>query len=273
VSLPRGTGIQVKYDARLKITELQRGALLEKRAYDENGNLILIDRTVGAIGRYVERREFSQINFLKKLTVENVEVEGSSVNLVTTFTPDDANRVATVELPGGEMKTFTYDHLGNVVTVNLGSYQEAYTHDLHGNLLTVTKGGGLVSTFEYDGHDRMKAAKHEADGGQETVAITYHDNSERKSLKVIDPTHGVVLDEEVTSVDSLGRPVQVKRNGDSGSEIIDYSYPITGNGASIIANGARDTTTVSYDGAGRTMSMVNSLASISYQPDGNGNVE
>jgi hypothetical protein len=126
-------------------------------------------------------------------------------DLETTFTPDSAFRVKTITLPGGESRTFTYDHLGHVTRMDIGGYFEEYTRHLHGNLRDVITKGDVVSTRSFDGHDRMISLKRKTDGADEETTVSYFGNGEQKKIITSGPIGGVVFEHEVTAVDALGR--------------------------------------------------------------------
>jgi hypothetical protein len=155
VTPSRGDGYtSIQYDALLQMTSFQRGAMQESRAFDENGNIKFLSRTVGGGRNYEETRTYTQNNFLMEVIVKNVEIDGGTTDVHTMFDPDPAFRVQKITYNDGRMREFTYDHLGHVKQTKTGNYTEDFTRDLHGNVLEMRIGGDLVRTMTYDGHDR-----------------------------------------------------------------------------------------------------------------------
>lgn len=272
VTPPRGTMIQMEHDARLQQTRMRRGSQDERTGYDENGNVVFVSRALGDGAAYEETREYSQINFLNKLTVRGVESVGGSGELVTTFTPDALFRVREIKLPGGEVRKFEHDHLGNVRQMELGSYKEVYGRDLHGNLTTITKGNDLVQEVEHDGHDRPVVIRNKTGGGgDEVTTLTYFGKGELKSRTVTGPVGGVVSETVVDDVDELGWALTTTVKGNQTNAEVSMNYRING-GRAVRMTGPVDTSTATHDAAGRPVSKVDSLRSVTLTPDGNGNV-
>jgi RHS repeat-associated protein len=272
ITLPRGAAIGNQYDERLQLTQMTRGGLTEKRAYDENGNVVKIDRTVGSGASRVEERRYDQINFLEEVKLLGVEVDGAPADLTTKFTPDAAGRVHEVTYPGGETKTLEYDDRGHLTKMTLGQYVEEYTRDRHGNLLELKQGGDVTRTYVYDGHDRLIELHKKLDTGEEVTTFSYFGAGELASLLVTDPMFGQVLGIEVMSTDEFGRPKNITYHGDTASSFANHSYSV-GSGGTITVQGPRDSTTTTYDAAGRVVSVSNSLRAVTFDLDDNGNVE
>lgn len=273
VTLPRGAAIGMEHDARLQRTRTTRGLQDERMGYDENGNVVFVSRALGDGAAYQETREYSQINFLKKLTVKGVETGGASADLVTLFTPDSVFRIKEMTLPGGELRKLTYDHLGNVTKTETGTYKEEFGRDLHGNLTAVKKGDAIVQEVLYDGHDRPFEIRNKTGtGGDEVTALTYFGKGELKTRTVTGAVGGLVAETVVTDVDEMGRPLVTQAKGNQVNAIVTTSY--TGNGGrTVTAAGPIDSFTATHDTSGRPITQVNSLRSVTMTPDANGNVE
>lgn len=263
----------MEYDDRLQRTKMARGAQDERTGYDENGNVVFVSRALGDGANYQEAREYSQINFLNKLTVRGVESAGGSAELVTLFTPDPVFRVKEITLPGKELRKFEYDHLGNVRKMELGTYKEEYGRDLHGNLLTLKKGEDIIQEVEYDGHDRPNQVRNKTGtGADEVTDLTYFGKGELKSRTVTGPEGGVVVETLVTDVDEIGRPLVTEAKGDQVNASVTADYRGDG-GRKVTATGPVDIFSSTHDAAGRPVKQVNSLRSVTLTPDANGNVE
>jgi RHS repeat-associated protein len=273
ITLPRGAPIAMEYDDRLQATRMTRSSQDERKGYDENGNVVTLSRVLGDGAPYEELREYSQINFLNKLTVRGVESAGGSGDLVTRFTPDPLFRVKEINLPGGEKRTLEYDHLGNVTKMELGTYKELYGRDLHGNMVTLKKGDDIVQEVEHDGHDRPVEMKSKTGtGGDEVTDITYFGKGEMRTRTVTGSFGGVVSEVVVTDVDELGRPLVTEAMGNQVNARVTSDYKGNG-GLTVTANGPVDTSASTHDAAGRPRTQVDSLRNVTLTPDANGNVE
>jgi RHS repeat-associated protein len=272
VTPPRGAAIAMEYDDRLQRTRMTRGAQDERMGFDENGNVVFVSRALGDGANYEEIREYSQINFLNKLTVRGVESAGGSGDLVTRFTPDPVFRVKEMTLPGGETRKLFYDHLGHVSRMELSAYKEGYGRDLHGNLLSLTRGGDLVQELIHDGHDRPVEIRNKTGtGGDEITALTYFGKGELRTRTVTGPEGGLVAETRVTGVDEIGRPLVTEAKGDQANASVTVDYRGEG-GRKVTATGPVDTFSATHDAAGRTVSQVSSLRNVTLTPDDNGNV-
>jgi RHS repeat-associated protein len=245
VTPPVNEAIQLGYDARLLQISLNRGGYSESSGYDENGNLVQLKRGLGGGVDYLEKRFYNQINFLNR-----VEIQHQGETLPTVFVPDEVFRVQRELLPGGEAREYTYDHLGNVRSMKVGSYEEAYVRDKHGNLEELRIGGDLVREYTYDGFDRPTVETRSTDPA-ESVVRTYYPKGELKTM-VVTGAGGVVQDLVVDQIDAVGRVRQMQLKGSlaSGSRSINYVQGGSG-GLTVTTTGPRDTVTMVYDAAGR----------------------
>jgi RHS repeat-associated protein len=279
VILPRGAPIHAEYDDRLLLLKLTRGAYTELRGYDRNGNLKHLDRTVSATAHRVEDRVYNRVNFLEKVILKSVEVDGVDEDLEFDFhsTAQDAWRIRAIAFPGGQEKRFDYDDLGNVTRMTLGTYVEDYKRDAEGNLLELRQGGTLTRANQYDGHDRLtNIVKYVSANVQELTALTYFGEAELAGTVVRDPDDGIVYDMQVETIDGLGRTTRSRaKASDAGNDAVrDFHYAVTpGGGGSLAVAGPIDTTTITHDGAGRTIGMIDALADVALTPNGNGSVE
>jgi len=281
--------IYITYNARQQQTQVQRGDQIERTGYDENGNIVFLSRALGDGADYKERRTWSQINFLEKIEVDGVE--GGGGTLTTTFSADEVFRVKQITLPGGELRSFKYDHLGNVTEMTLGpamvagagmaarTYKEEYGRDLHGNMTSLKKGGTEVQNVVFDGHDRpitITNKTRDEPGADETTNLTYFGGGELQTRAVTGPVWGMVADMVVNDVDEMGRPLSVTVNGTQTNATVTTDYRQNG-GLTVTTTGPVDMSmsTAGHDSAGRprTQTSNNSLLTVSLTPDANGNVE
>lgn len=271
---PRGASITIRYDDRLLATHITRGNFEMKLGYDANENLIYSEQTAGATDRLVERRRYNQVNFLEETRVEGVDVGGLASTLVTQFhsTPQDAWRLRSVVHPGGQVRTYDYDHLGALRRMTLGPYVEDYDRDLHGNVIAIRKGGQLVQTIAYDGHDRPTNIVKLAAGGTETERRGYFPGGQLAEERHSDSRFGDVSHLLIESIDALGRPKRQRIRGSSADGFTEFDYPADATGGRVIARGPRDTVEVRHNTAGNLVGSRDSRADTTFTPDANGNI-
>lgn len=300
ITLPRGAStIQSFYDNRIQLRKVTRDTSKETREYDENGNVVHLKRTLGDGKSYEEIRHFNQINFLTDVTVKQVETGNATADLVTRFTPDAAWRVAVTELPGGEFRTNTYNHLGHLERVDTTKpggalVFEAYRRDVHGNVLELRRGtqqpgseptGVLVQSFLYDGFDRLIATTNFLSAAPDPVRyeVTTYDYAPggqqiRMTVKNADGTiaQETRVDNPAANIDGLGRVTRTFRVGSTFDAITTQTFTEDG-GRTITASGPRAGYAASStrDTAGRVQRTVspilNPIADVSFKFDGNGN--
>jgi RHS repeat-associated protein len=272
ITMPEGAPVQLTYDDRLFVLTATRGDYKERRGYDKNGNPKHIEIELGGGRTRIEDRKFNQVGFLEEITVQSVETGNGTEPLTTRFTSsaNDAWRVRKVTYPGGQERSYDYDHLGNVVKMALGTYTEDYIRDLHGNVLEFKQGGILTRKTEYDGHDRARFVKRQNTSGEEITEIQYFGDNTPSLFKITDPTYGDVRETKVTAIDGLGR-IKVKTDtGTSVGATRTYTYAAA-IGGSVEVQGPVDDTMLTYDSAGRTTGYDDALVDLTFTPDGDGN--
>jgi RHS repeat-associated protein len=265
---PRGEAISMEYDAMLRRVRTTRAGQQERTSYDENGNVVSVSRALGDGEDYEEMREYSQIDFLKSVTIKGVEGVG---DLVTTFVPDSIFRVKEVKLPGNEVRRFEYNHLGHVTKLELGPYKEEYTRDLNGSITAVKRGDDEVQTIRYDGHDRPVEIREKTGEGDDVTTLTYFGKGELKTRTVTGSVGGMVTETVVADVDEIGRPLSTQAKGTQVDAVVTTSYTENG-GRTVKSIGPVDTFTATQDAAGRPLTQADSLRSVTLTPDENGNV-
>ena len=64
---------------------------------------------------------------MKQKSVYSVEVDSSPAELITTFVPDEMNRVKLATFPGGDVHELVYNHVGQVTDYTINrQYTEHY---------------------------------------------------------------------------------------------------------------------------------------------------
>ena len=267
---PVHDAVTMEYDARLQMTRWARGSYEEKRGYDENGNVVLVSRTLDNGELYQETRHYSQIDFLDQRIIKGVEVNGSAADITITYLPDAAKRTKQISIsPGGATTSFVYDHLGNLTKKDIGGYSIEYTQDRNGNLTGIKPKGTLVREIQYDGYDRAQQITEHTGQGDQVTAFSYFGGGQLHTRKTTGANGGDVENYEVTGIDAQGRPTGLLRHGQQASS----SYPsITysaGGGLTTTITGPRETTTTVRDTAGRLVKADDSLAEVTYHPNEN----
>ena len=267
---PESAPIEFRYDELDQLITLTRDEMKKMYSFNESGFLVRIARIIDEDSSLVETREYELNGFLKKTTLEEINTNGNSEDLIFQFVPDSAFRIKEMHLPGGEIRFLeAYDHLGNPHTMRLGDYEEAYTYDLNGNLRTVTI-GEAVTEYIYDGHDRVISQLNPmGEEGRETIEYSYFGSDDRKTIKVQDEFENVNLDRSF-AIDEVGRITSSTIQGDDASEILMYVY----DGLDInISNNIGETIEIKRDSAGRIKKRIDSIREVSFFYDENNNVE
>jgi RHS repeat-associated protein len=268
---PTNAPITFTYDALERLMEERRGGRFERFAYDQNGNVIRVDKSISTNLVLTERRRYDQLGFLREATMENVEVDGSPTNLVTRYEPDAQQRIKRVLYPGGEVREHEFDQLGRLVRTRTGEQEERYGYDLAGNL-TFTATGSSSNTYLYDGHNRPLEIRRDGGAGTELTRMTYFGEGAVKSVTIDDPVAGRVKEDHIDEIDSYGR---VKRgrslSSSHGYLTTEFQYDSAQRRIVIINPRGFEEATY-YDNAGRTTRRVTPLAEVVFTYDGNDNL-
>jgi RHS repeat-associated protein len=266
VTPPAGAAIQTKYDANLQLVERTRGALVEKRAYDEQGRMKFLSQDVGDSKKREATFTYDEKGFLLSTRTDGIEVEGAETSIEYLYTPDELSRMKAIVHPGGALQSFKYNKRGEVIQMSLGEYVEDYVPDRHGNIAEIRHGGEVVETTEYDGLDRPKLIKRKTAEGDILIEYTYFPGGQVKSMTITDPVYGVVQKQTTDTIDELGRPQAVNIEGDTISPSYSYSW----SPGEVSVTGPRQTTTSRWNPAGHATGFSSSIANVTQSPDGNG---
>ncbi len=269
IALPEGAPIQFQYNANLQATEITRGALDEKLAYDEQGRPILRQTALGDGKVLTVRNTFDEKEFLRTNIIDGVEVNGQVTSLEWDLTPDPLSRLQSIRHPQGTVQSFGYDCRGNVKAMTNGDYVEEYTYDLNDNRVTVKQGGDLVGQTAYDGLDQPATITRKTGTQDESETRTYYPGGELLSRSITDPQFGVVQAENDDQIDALGRNLHVKLGGTTISPTYQYTYP---SGSETVV-GPRSTTTTTWNSAGYETGLTeDTIVNDVFHPDSNGHV-
>ncbi|PYS47430.1 MAG: hypothetical protein DMG13_27965, partial [Acidobacteria bacterium] len=127
VTDPNGVITTQIFDERNQLVRESRAGFEKTFAYDSAGHPVELTTTVETNRLLVEDRTYNQFGFVSSTTIRNVEVDGSLVDLVTTYKPDIQNRVKEIIYPSGDHHIMTYDDFGRLVQYSVvGAYTETY---------------------------------------------------------------------------------------------------------------------------------------------------
>ena len=199
----------------------------------------------------------------------NITKKTDAMNQEETFTYDNAGRLVSSADRNGTLHTITYDLMDNPLTKSstdgTAVQTKTYTYDVMGNLLTVNDGSGVI-TYTYNGRgNRLTETR-----GNTVKTYTYNNiGSLTNSVIKI----GNVVQQNVSyEYNNIGRITKVFEDN---SLVTSYSYDIFGRQIKAVnANGTVQTTR--YNTAGLVVNVKNTVgkATISeytytYYYDGN----
>jgi RHS repeat-associated protein len=173
----------------------------------------------------------------------------------TNYTYDVLGNLITV-VQGSQTRTFTYDALSRLKTANNPeSGAVNYTYDNNSNLETKTDARSVVTTFTYDGLNRVLTRTYP---GNPTPAVTYvYDsatpavpNSKGRLVSVSSSATGFSSSCSYTSYDAAGRVLTSTQTTDGQAYNFSYSYDLAGNMKTETYPSGR-VVTMSHDSAGR----------------------
>ncbi|WP_081477078.1 RHS repeat domain-containing protein [Sphingomonas sp. PAMC 26605] len=171
-----------------------------------------------------------------------------------------------------------YEAAGLVSTVHSGvgtslaSSDVHYTHTPDGLTQTLTDANGNVTTYEYDGYDRLAKTRfpNPTGGGSSTtdyVAITAYDANFNPTTQTVRGNPSAPI---TTTYDALNRPTHVSYPGGSWADPnVDYGYDNLGRLVSGVATNGH-TTSIGYDALGNKTSEVDALSTMTMQYDAAG---
>ncbi|SPD72923.1 hypothetical protein PITCH_A1590005 [uncultured Desulfobacterium sp.] len=266
---PGGTQIEYAYDLAGNRTEVTTAAGITQYAYDAINRLSRVTDPDGGITNYAydnvgNRASITYANgdvttytydTLNRLT--NITSRKSDTSLIASYTytlGPAGNRTRVVEGHSGRSVDYTYDALYRLVNEDIadpvnGDSSTAYTYDPVGNRLTMTSGTGTTS-YTYDNNNRLLTENgitysYDANGNMvgrsDSVSTTYAYDGKNRLIEVNDGTNisqyvydmkGIrvrttVNGSDITNylVDNNREFAQVLRetNG-SGSELAKYVY-------------------------------------------------
>ncbi len=265
---PKGVSMNLVYDEQNRLVRVTRAGVTTEHTYDRNGNEIETSTTVDTNLKLVERRGYNQLGFMTNHIVKDLEIDGGIADKVTTIVPDAFNRTKETILPSGDIHRIAYDHMGNVASYEIvGSYLETYTYDLNGNRISKTI-GNATETYEYDGHDRL--IKTITPVGTVTE-VTYDNNGNILETQIRD-AQDRLLSRSETTYDELNRPLTMKHHRDDGVSEVKYEYNSAQRSVTVTDPLGAKVTTL-YDAVGRPEVVITGTHTNRYFYDANDNPE
>ena len=265
----RSNAIEMQYDVLGRLVAMvQPGALTTARAYDANGNVLVLtdpkgqtatstydewNRVKTKVYAFAPGEAYRPWRWLRSVAyvydandnpirVEETVASGTdppppAPNQITTRTYDDFDRMlsGTVTLPDGGTKTVSYTYFKN------------------GNRKTVTDPAGIVTSYTYDGQNRLETVT----TPEGVMTYTYWPDDLLKTVTYpsgVESSYGYDLADRLTSLES--------RQGATVVSSYAYTYDANGNRLTQTETngGAPETTTYTYDARDR-------LETVTYPPD------
>jgi YD repeat-containing protein len=142
--------------------------------------------------------------------------------LVQAAAYDDSDRLLAITYGDGTVVRREYDDTGRVKRVSAGdSFDLAVVYDPNGNVMSISQGGELISSFAYDGYDRIiKSEGVDEDGTR--FAQSYKYDSAGNVVELVSRTSGDESLQTYHYVDGTNRL-------DHTSNDVHYEYDAAGN--------------------------------------------
>ncbi|MBI2517335.1 MAG: RHS repeat protein [Opitutae bacterium] len=240
---PAGKATTYTYDSRNNLlTTTDAANQVTTRTYDANNNLLTVTDALGRVTTWTYDANSLPLTmtlpgggiYHYTYTAGRLTTATDPNGVVTNFGYEANGRLLYREDALGKRVTYTYDAIGNVLTVTLSppapglsplvttyAYDHrnrvtsltdptgavtTYTYDNNSNILTTTDALGKITTYTYDGEDRLKTVKDALN-----LTTTYNYDDVGRLVSVVDPagnTTGYEYDAagQLTAVvDALGR--------------------------------------------------------------------
>jgi RHS repeat-associated protein len=182
---------------------------------------------------------------------------GDPAQYTTTYTPDAADHVLTIQDPLGNVTTRTYDPAGNLATVtDANQHPTTYGYDEANNLTSVTDARNEVTAY---GYDQVGNLTSRTDANQHVT--TYGYDLARRLTSASDPlTHAWSL-----TYDPNGN---VETRTDANNKTTTYTHDALNRLTSITyADPSTPTVTFGYDAVSNRTSMVDGAGTETYAYD------
>ena len=143
---------------------------VSKYAYDASGNIICEWKPVQAVGAAAEWSKSEYAYNSRKKLISAKQYDGSVLASETTYTYDGVGNMLSMNA-GGSTTSYTYDRFGNVLTMTDALGQtETSTYAALGRLESRTDRNGTVTSYTYDALGRVLSTT--AHSGEDTETVT-----------------------------------------------------------------------------------------------------
>jgi RHS repeat-associated protein len=256
------------YNERNQIVRQVRDGVEVTFTYDQSGNAVETKSVVEPNKFLIEKKVYNQVGFLVSNVVSEVETDGAVRDLVTTYKPDDLNRIKEAIYPGGDRHILDYDHAGRVWRYTVeGAYQETYAYDANGNQTNRTY-GTASETFIHDGHDRLKRI---ITAVGTTIDFNLDNNGNLLGRTVRDKD-GTLLSEVTHTVDEHNRTRTTSTKRDDGEAVVRVDF-FPNERRTVVTDALGVTSTTTHDLAGRVVRTESPTETIAFEYDGNNNLK
>jgi RHS repeat-associated protein len=243
---PEGIPTDFIYDERNQLVRQARAGLEVTHAYNAQGDEVETRTTVDSGRVVIETKDYNQLGFMTSRTIREIETDGQTVDLTTTYIPDALNRVKEMIAPAGDRHVIEYDAQGRQQSYEIvGVYKESYGYDANGNQTSKTVGSATEHYF-FDGHDRMVKVQTPT-GAEVRVGLDGNDNL---TNKVVIDVGGQILSDSTYFVDAFNRYTRVERRHEDGISAMQYEY-VPEQRKIVMTDALGAVSTVFYDTAGR----------------------
>lgn len=203
------------------------------------------------------RTDVADITHYTYDTQGNLLTVSNSLNQVNTLGGYDANgRPGTITDPNGLVTSLTYDPRGRLTSRVTGGETTSYTYDGVGQLLTVTAPSGATYTYSYDAAHRLTGI---ADNLGNHIHYTLDAMGNRTQEQILDAASNIVQTHSRT-FDALNRLYQ-----DIGAvnQTTAYAYDANGNLTSI-TDPLNHLSSISYDALNRLITSTNPATGVTH---------
>ena len=272
VTDPKGNVTSYQYDAERRITKITGPTSIgnvTQYTYNPDGLVTQIQRATGNAGAPWETASATYSPALQMLT----KTDGNGNT--TTYAYDTVGRLSSVTDPVNRVTSYGYDLLNRVVSKSNTAIQaaplESYTYTVNGKRKTLKDGNGNVSTWVYDGQDRLASlqypSKTRGAGTSNAADVESYTYDADGNVLTFTRRDGTVI---TSAYDPLNRLISKKFPGDVND--VYYAYDLTGRLLSAQYGSVGGTGVVyAYDTAGRLTSETTNGKAMSFAYDVNSN--
>ncbi|MBR6657586.1 MAG: RHS repeat protein, partial [Oscillospiraceae bacterium] len=219
-----GTPTEYIYDSLGRLTSqtitIEEGETSRtKYEYDASGNIIREWRQNNAVGSSENWAKTEYVYDGRNRLVSLKQYNNSSVVSTTSYTYDGVGNVLTMT-SGGNTTTYTYDRFGNVLTEkDAFNRTKNYTYGVMGRLESVTDRNGIETEYFYDALGRI--IKTRATDGTDTEIRTFSYSKTGQVLSNANDNSTTIY-----TYDDLGRVANISEFSERITEIPEDTDPI-----------------------------------------------